>query len=142
MEAREDGRRRNKSPVVVETPRHSTSHRRRRHLRRLVATGTGIASLCSATYVHGQRATARIRPPLLQQSIDISCRQGAQQRTAAAACGRRQDRQTDRETERRTASRQLHRQLHTMLAVPITHRQRYDTGAGICRDLFTARELN
>ena len=43
-----------------------------------------ITSLWSATYVRWQRGTARIRPPLLQRSIDISCPPGPQQQTC---CG-------------------------------------------------------
>ena len=55
-------------------------------------------SPCSATYVRRQRGTARIRPPLLQRSIDVSCPPGPQQQTCSsgfAAVGPCWDRQTD-----------------------------------------------
>jgi len=60
------------------------------------------AIIRSATYVRSQRGTARIRTPLLQQSIDISCQPGPLQQTyssgfAVGPCLDREvdDRQTD-----------------------------------------------
>ena len=51
-----------------------------------------FTSVCSATYVRWQRGTARIRPPLLHQSIDISGTPGPQQQTYAhAGADRRKD---------------------------------------------------
>ena len=46
--------------------------------------GVKLTSLCSASYVRRQRDTARIRPPLLQQSIDIFCPPGPQQQTCSS----------------------------------------------------------
>ena len=58
----------------------------------------------SATYVLWQRGTARIRPLLLQQSIDISCQPGPQQQTCNVCWDRqRTDRQTPTHGWRRGA---------------------------------------
>jgi len=83
-------------------------------------------SVFSFLYVSWQHDTARIRPPLLQQSIDISCPPGPQQQTCSsgfAACGPVLG-QTDRRTE--TVLFPFYRPcnglhaLHTMRAVQIT----------------------
>jgi len=69
-------------------------------------------SLCLATYVRWQRGTARIHPPLLQQSIDISCLPNPQQQTCSsgfAAVGPCWDRQTKGQTDRRTDTVTFHR---------------------------------
>jgi len=81
-------------------------------------------SLCSTTYVRWQRGTARIRPPLLQQSIDISCPPGTCSTKLAveglllwAHAGR--DKRTERLTEGRTTYRFTYPALHTMREVPV-----------------------
>ena len=73
------------------------------HARR--GSGVGIAheqQICVyiATQVRWQRGIARIRPPLLQQSIDISCSPGPQQQTYSS--GVRRPSGTDRQTDGRT----------------------------------------
>ena len=67
----------------------------------------------------GQRGTARIRIPLLQQSIDISCLSGPQQTDS-----RQTDGQTDRQTDGRTSYRFIDPAAHTMRAVAIDHQCR------------------
>jgi len=52
-----------------------------------------ITGLCSATYVRWQRGTARIRPPLLQQFIDIPAGPTAANLQRSGFAGT--DRQTD-----------------------------------------------
>ena len=85
-----------------------------------------LTSLCSASYVRWQRATARIHSPhaallcAMQQSIDISCRLGPQQQRVC--CCKPMLGQTDRQTDGRTPDRCTNSTPHSMLAVPITIR--------------------
>ena len=68
-----------------------------RHLHHQPST-SNRTSLCSASYVHWQRGTARISSPLLQKSSDISCLPRTQNQTYSsgfAAVGLRWDRRTD-----------------------------------------------
>jgi len=73
----------------------------------------------SSYYVRWQRGTARIRPPLLLQSVDVSCLPGPQQQTCSsgfAAVGPCWDRQTDGQ---RTPYDYIDPAPHTVLAVPV-----------------------
>ena len=104
-----------KTPPTKTASRQQTPEKLKWPLVCLLMTLTPLTSLCSATYAHWQRGTARIRPPLLHLLLAGPTAVNLQQRMC---CCWLMLRQTNGQTDGRTPYRFTDTALHSTHAVP------------------------